>query len=74
MDLSPTVHTDAQVFTQKCDKCQRFATIPQLPTKPLTPMISPWPFAQWGLDLIKPMPEGKGQVKYAIVTVHYFTK
>ncbi|CAL9005090.1 unnamed protein product [Prunus brigantina] len=37
-------------------------------------MVSPWPFAQWGLDLIGPMPEGKGQVKYAVVAVDYFTK
>ncbi|XP_020410598.1 uncharacterized protein LOC109946620 [Prunus persica] len=70
----PPLHTDAQAFTQKCDKCQRFANIPQLPAEPLTAMISPWPFAQWGLDLIGPMPEGKGQVKYAVVAVDYFTK
>ncbi|KAM1838500.1 hypothetical protein TB2_019772 [Malus domestica] len=37
-------------------------------------MISPWPFAQWGLDLISPMPAGKGKVRYAIVAVDYFTK
>ncbi|KAI5350779.1 hypothetical protein L3X38_003670 [Prunus dulcis] len=52
----------------------RFANIPQLPAEPLTAMVSPWPFAQWGLDLIGPMPEGKGQVKYAVVAVDYFTK
>ncbi|KAI5351002.1 hypothetical protein L3X38_003893 [Prunus dulcis] len=70
----PSLHTDAQTFTQKCDKCQRFANIPQLPAEPLTAMVSPWPFTQWGLDLIGPMPEGKGQVKYAVVAVDYFTK
>ncbi|KAI5343261.1 hypothetical protein L3X38_011137 [Prunus dulcis] len=70
----PSLHTDAQAFTQKCDKCQRFAKLPQLPAEPLTAMVSPWPFAQWGLDLIGPMPEGKGQVKYAVVAVDYFTK
>ncbi|KAI5323743.1 hypothetical protein L3X38_032815 [Prunus dulcis] len=70
----PSLHTDTQPFTQKCDKCQRFANIPQLPAEPLTAMASPWPFAQWGLDLIGPMPEGKGQVKYAVVAVDYFTK
>ena len=37
-------------------------------------MISPWPFAQWGLDLIGPMPARKGKVRYAIVVVDYFTK
>lgn len=37
-------------------------------------MVSPWPFAQWGLDLIGPMLEGKGQVKYIVVAIDYFTK
>ncbi|KAM2186634.1 hypothetical protein ACFX1S_028981 [Malus domestica] len=37
-------------------------------------MISPWPLAQWGLDLIGPMPAGKGKIRYAIVAVDYFTK
>lgn len=37
-------------------------------------MASPWPFAEWGLDLIEPIPEGKGQTKFAIVAVDYFTK
>ncbi|CAL2271715.1 unnamed protein product [Prunus armeniaca] len=39
----PSLHTDAQAFTQKCDKCQRFANISQLPTEPLTTMVNPWP-------------------------------
>ncbi|CAL9004991.1 unnamed protein product [Prunus brigantina] len=55
-------------------KCQRFGNIPHIPAEPLSPIVSPWPFAQWGLDLIGPMPEGKGQVKYAVVAVDYFTK
>ncbi|CAL2234271.1 unnamed protein product [Prunus armeniaca] len=63
-----------KAFIQKYDKCQRFANIPQLAAEPLAAMVSPWPFAQWGLDLIGPMPEGKGQVKYAFVVVNYFTK
>ncbi|CAL8164130.1 unnamed protein product [Prunus armeniaca] len=37
-------------------------------------MASSLSFAQWGLDLIGPMPDGKGQIKYAIVAVDYFTK
>ncbi|CAL9005953.1 unnamed protein product [Prunus brigantina] len=28
-------------------------------------MTSPWPFAQWALDLISPMPQGTGQLKFA---------
>ena len=37
-------------------------------------MQSPWPFAVWGIDLIRSLPTGKGGVKYAVVAVDYFTK
>ncbi|XP_034199529.1 uncharacterized protein LOC117614741 [Prunus dulcis] len=70
----PTMHQDANTLVKRCDKCQRFGNVPHIPADPLTPIVSPWPFAQWGLDLIGPMPQGKGQVKYAVVAVDYFTK
>ncbi|CAL2227015.1 unnamed protein product [Prunus armeniaca] len=70
----PTLHQDANTLVKRCDKCQRFGSVPHIPAEPLSPIVSPWPFAQWGLDLIGPMPEGKGQVKYAVVAVDYFTK
>ncbi|CAL2272242.1 unnamed protein product [Prunus armeniaca] len=59
----PTLHQDANVLVKKCDKCQRFGSVPHIPAEPLSPIVSPWPFAQWGLDLIGPMPQGKGQVE-----------
>ena len=37
-------------------------------------MISPWPFAIWGIDIIGSLPISKGGAKYAIVAVDYFTK
>lgn len=37
-------------------------------------MESPWPFASWGIDLIRSLPTSKGGVKYAAVAVNYFTK
>ncbi|XP_034202236.1 uncharacterized protein LOC117617090 [Prunus dulcis] len=61
----PTMHQDANTLVRKCDKCQRFGNVPHIPAEPLTPIISPWPFAQWGLDLIGPMPQGKGQLDKA---------
>ncbi|KAM2868255.1 hypothetical protein FF1_016347 [Malus domestica] len=70
----PTLHQDAIRISSLCDKCQRYATIPHFPPEPLTSMISPWPFAQWGLDLIGTMPVWKGKVRYTIVAVDYFTK
>ena len=37
-------------------------------------MSSSWPFVVWGIDLIGPLPTGRGQAKNAIVVVDYFTK
>jgi hypothetical protein len=70
----PTLAEDARKISQTCHKCQQFATIPRVPAEPLSIIISPWPYAQWGLDLIGKLPTARGQFKYAIVAVDYSTK
>ncbi|CAL9025322.1 unnamed protein product, partial [Prunus brigantina] len=70
----PTIKADAKRLATSCRPCQLFANLPHQPPERLTPITSPWPFAQWGLDLIGPMPKGKGQTTHAIVAVDYFTK
>ena len=42
----PTMQKDAQAYVKTYDKCQRFSSIIRQPTKKLTPMTAPWPFAQ----------------------------
>ena len=37
-------------------------------------MVSPWPFAMWGINIIGSLPISKGGARYAIVAVDYFTK
>ena len=37
-------------------------------------ITSPWPFAQWGIDIMRPLPQGKRQVKFLLVAIDYFTK
>lgn len=70
----PTMRADTTQFARRCDKCQRFAHIPYQPAEPLTPLESPWPFAQWGIDIIGPFALGAGQNKFAIVVIDYFTR
>ncbi|KAL5554586.1 hypothetical protein UlMin_041987 [Ulmus minor] len=36
--------------------------------------FSPWPFAKWGIDLIGPLPTARGQLKYVVVAIDYYTK
>jgi hypothetical protein len=60
-------------MVRKCQRCQEFANIPRRPPKELTPIALTWPFAQWGVGIVKPLPPGKG-VKFVVVFVDYFTK
>ncbi|GJU97608.1 reverse transcriptase domain-containing protein [Tanacetum coccineum] len=40
----------------------------------MTSIMAPWPFFQWGMDVLGPLPEAPGKVKFLIVVVDYFTK
>ena len=64
---------DAIELVKKCKACQEHAKISHLPSKPLTSIISPWPFQQWGIDILGPLPIGRGQCKFIIVAMDYFT-
>ena len=70
----PTMQVDARELVRKCDKCQRFGNVQRLPAEKLTTISSPWPFAQWGIDIIDPLPQGKGHVKFLPVAIDYFRK
>ncbi|GAV88507.1 hypothetical protein CFOL_v3_31929 [Cephalotus follicularis] len=50
------MHQDAIDLVRKCDKCQRNANISRRPSQPLTSITAPWPFAQWGMDFVGPLP------------------
>jgi hypothetical protein len=65
---------DALEYARKCDKCQRFSPIIRQPATKLSPMTSPWPFAQWGLDIVGPFPLAPGSRKFLLVATDYFTK
>ena len=70
----PTMLRDATELVKKCKVCQEHDKISRLPSEPLTSVTSPWPFQQWGLDILGPLPIGKCQCKFIIVVVDYFTK
>uniref|UniRef100_A0A2N9FX58 Uncharacterized protein n=1 Tax=Fagus sylvatica TaxID=28930 RepID=A0A2N9FX58_FAGSY len=70
----PFMQSDAVRYVRKCDKCQRFAPKIHQPARELNPLSSPWPFAQWGLDIVGPLPRAPGNKKFLIVATDYFTK
>jgi len=61
----PTMENDAAEYVKKCQKCQEFGNI--LRTKPevLHHMNSPWPFAQWGIDIIGPFSPRRDIVSFS---------
>ena len=65
---------DATELVRKCKACQEYVKISHLPSEPLTLIMSLWPFQQWELDILGPLPIGRGQCKFIIVAVDYFIK
>ena len=37
-------------------------------------MSTPWPFTQWGLDIVRPFPIAIWQLMFLFVGIDYFTK
>ena len=56
----PTMLQDTTELVKKCKIYQEHAQISHLPSEPLTSITIPWSFQQWGLDILGPLPIGKG--------------
>ena len=70
----PSMQKEAQEYVKKCDQCQRFALNIHQPGGTLNSLSSPWPFAQWGLDILGPFPKAVGNKRFLLVGTDYFTK
>jgi ribonuclease HI len=66
---------DAKNIIGRCDACQRFATKPHAPASELRTIPVAWPFAQWGIDQVGPLPKSsRGSHTYLLVAVDKFSK
>ena len=70
----PNMQKEALEYTKKCNQYQRFALHTHQLGGFLNPLSSPWPFAQWGFDIVGPFPKAAGNKKYLRVGTDYFTK
>ena len=52
----PTMKSDVVDYVKKCDPCQRMSPILKSPVQDFLSISSPWPFAQWGIDIVGPFP------------------
>ena len=65
---------DAAEYVRSCERCQKHAPMIHQPAGRLNPVSSPWPFAQWRLDILGPFPQAMGNRRFVLVAVDYFTK
>jgi hypothetical protein len=71
----PTILEDCFKYYQGCQECQKFGSIQRVPASVMNPIIKPWPFKGWAIDLIGQIypPSSKGH-KFILVATVYFTK
>ncbi|XP_071920589.1 uncharacterized protein [Coffea arabica] len=70
----PSIRQDAQDLVFGCPSCQVHASEHHQPSKFMVPITLPWPFEQWGTDIIGPFPKAVGGYTFLVTAVDYFTK
>ena len=71
----PTMLEDCFKYYKGCQACQMFGKIQTVPASAMNPIIKPWPFRGWGMDMIGKInpPSSKGHAWILAIT-DYFTK
>ncbi|XP_059654984.1 uncharacterized protein LOC132301775 [Cornus florida] len=70
----PYMAREVEEYSGKSDRCQRYAPFVHQPPEKLHTMSSLWPFAQWGMDVVGPLPSVASQKRYILLATDYFTK
>jgi hypothetical protein len=66
---------DCFEYYKGCQDCQKFGNIQRVPASALNPIIKPWPFRGWGIDLIGQInPPSSNGHKFVLLATNYFTK
>jgi hypothetical protein len=71
----PTMLEDCFKYYKACQACQRFGKIQMVPASVMNPIIKPWPFRGWGMNMIGKInsPSSKGH-QFILAITDYFTK
>jgi hypothetical protein len=65
---------DAEELIRRCQGCQYFAKQQHVPAYKLVTIPPTWPFACWGLDMIRPLPTTSDGFNRVLVAIDKFTK
>ncbi|XP_070017298.1 uncharacterized protein [Nicotiana sylvestris] len=69
-----TMERDCFSFVRKCHQCQVHGDLIHAPPTELHPMLAPWPFVAWGMDVIGPIkPKAPNGYRLILVAIDYFT-
>jgi ribonuclease HI len=70
-----TMLEDCFKYYKGCQACQMFGKIQMVPASVMNPIIKPWPFRGWGMDMIGKInhPSSKGH-QFILAIIDYFTK
>ena len=65
---------DATKYAWKCEQCQKHALMIHQLVGRLNPISNPWPFTQWGLNIVGPFLRATRSRMFVLVAVYNFTK
>ena len=69
----PTMLEDCFTYYKGCQGCQKFGNVQRAPASAMNPIIKPWPFRGWGIDLIGQIyPPSSKNHKFILVATDYF--
>ncbi|CAA7034283.1 unnamed protein product [Microthlaspi erraticum] len=69
----PTMITDCEKYSAKCEKCQRHAPTIHQPAELLSSISAPYPFMRWSMDIVGPLHPSK-QKRFLLVLTDYVSK
>jgi len=70
----PKMFEDVKGYVKKCPQCKRFAPASNRLSTDCHTLRIPWPFMQWGLDVVGPLLRAQPQLWFLLVDIDYFTK
>ncbi|GJR82817.1 reverse transcriptase domain-containing protein [Tanacetum coccineum] len=70
----PSMHIDVKDLIQRCEACQIHSSVPRKPKQDMKPITLAWPFSQWGIDIVRPLPIALGSARFLVVAIDYFRK
>ena len=70
----PTMAKDCKAFVRACPQCQLLSNVPRTAHAVPVSILSPIPFAVWGIDIMGPFPKAGGELQLFMVAIDYMTK